>query len=308
MRVPRKASAIETTGQTEQGRSGIVALVLACLVSGFVAGAYWYYQAALRHRSAGSGKSEIRLSEGTMSLLRRLESPVEVRFYSLLSQEDVPASLRAFAERADKLLTAFEHAADGKITVTRHSDLSDAGIKAATSDGIRPFNLDKGDACFLGFTVAQDGQKETLRQLLPEWEQALESDLSRAIERVTSARAAATKVLPPSATQLAASEEVQRVLPNLSSLSVEEGTRILREAALKEFETAATEGEAQLQAAQERFAQTQPSQSEAERQAAREQFMKLQAAQTAKLKGITSRLQAEIAALERLKKAQPAAK
>jgi len=308
MRDSRKASAILTTGETEQGRAGIIALVLACLVSGFVAGAYWHYRAAQTRKPNEYAQGDIQLSEGTKSILRRLESPVEIRFYSLLSQENVSASLRAFAERADKLLAAFEQAAEGRISVARHSTLSDAEIKAAASDGILPFNLDKGDACFLGLTVVQGGQKESLRQLLPEWEQALESDLSRAIERVISTRAAAQEVLPPSATELAATGELQRKLPNLISMTLEEGTRILRDAALKEFEAAATEGEAQLQAAQERFAQTQNSQSEAERQAAREQFMQLQAAQREKLKGIAARLQAQISALERLKKAQPVAK
>jgi hypothetical protein len=65
------------------------------------------------------------------------------------------------------------------------------------------------------------------------------------------------------------------------------------------------EGEAQLEAAQDRFAQTQPNQTEAERQAAREQFIQLQVAHREKLKGIALRLEAQMRALDQLKGVPP---
>ena len=51
--------------------------------------------------------------------------------------------------------------------------------------------------------------------------------------------------------------EVKALIPNLGAVSAEEGTRILREAALKDFTAAATELEAQVKEAQRRLAQAQ---------------------------------------------------
>ena len=72
-----------------------------------------------------------------------------------------------------------------QIHVIRNISTSEDKANAAAADGIRPFNLDKGDACFLGLTVACGERKESLAQLEPEWEPALPFDLARAILQVT---------------------------------------------------------------------------------------------------------------------------
>jgi hypothetical protein len=101
---------------------------------------------------------------------------------------------------------------------------------------------------------------------------------------------------------VAATEEVRRALPNFSALSLEEGTRVLRQAALEEFSTAAREMENQVNEAQQRLVEAQRGKSEAEQQAAMKHLQQVQAEQAEKLKGIAARAQARIAALESLKK------
>ena len=86
-------------------------------------------------------------------------------------------------------------------------------------------------------------------------------------------------------------------------MSVEEGTRILREAALKDFTTAANEMAAQVKEAQQRLAQVQNGGSDADQQAAMKHLQQVQAKQTEKLNQIASRSKAQIDALQQLKAA-----
>ena len=98
-------------------------------------------------------------------------------------------------------------------------------------------------------------------------------------------------------------EDVKRALPNYASLSVEQGTEILREAALKEYAAAAQELQTQVAQAQDELKQAQ-SQSPADQQAAMKHLQQVQAEQTQKLQQIGGQLQTRIAALKQLKGGQ----
>jgi hypothetical protein len=103
----------------------------------------------------------------------------------------------------------------------------------------------------------------------------------------------------------AAIEEVKRAIPDLASVSLADGTRILRKAALTEFATAAKEIGEQIHAAQINLAKAQNGGSESEQQAAIQQLQQAQASQTAKLQEIAAKSQAQIDALKQLKAAGP---
>jgi hypothetical protein len=96
---------------------------------------------------------------------------------------------------------------------------------------------------------------------------------------------------------------VKTLVPNLAAVSLEEGKRILQEAALKDFTAAAKELQKQLKEAEQRLAQAQQGATEADRQAARAHLQQVQAEQTEKLKEIAARSQAQVEALEQLKAA-----
>ena len=103
----------------------------------------------------------------------------------------------------------------------------------------------------------------------------------------------------------AAIEEVKRSMPDIASVSIEEGTRILREAAFKEFATRAQELRAQLNEAEQRLANAQLGASETERQAAMKHLQDVQQKQTEELKKLAERSQARIAAFQQLKSGKP---
>jgi hypothetical protein len=247
-------------------------------------------------------KKIIVLSDSTKAVLKRLESPVEIRFYSLLDPATVPDSIQAFAGRVDQLLIAYQQEANGKINVTRFNSQSDANEQAAAADGIKPFNRDKGETCYLGVAVARKEQKESLPQLSPEWEPAVEFDLTRAIARLMDAKSSAKNPVATAEPDKATIEEVKRALPNLAAVSLEEGTRILRETAVREFAAAADEMEIRRKEAQQCATQAQSGGSAAEQQAAVKQLQQVHLEQAEKLKEIAARLPARIAALQQLKK------
>jgi len=108
----------------------------------------------------------------------------------------------------------------------------------------------------------------------------------------------------PTDTALAekAAEVVQRSIPNLASTSLEDGKRILREAALKEYKAAVAEMDSDIKEAQQRLLKAEAANSDSDRQAALERLRQVQSQQTEKLDQIATRSQAQIEALQRLKR------
>jgi hypothetical protein len=288
--------------QAGPARARVNIFVLVLVFLGLAAGAFWYYRHGREHGTIGmiGGTGSVILSDSTKAVLKNLDSPVEIRFYSLLDQASVPAATFAFADRINQLLAEFQQVAGGKISVTRHIALSDAD--AATTDGIKPFNLDKGNACFLGLTVVCGRRKESLPQIQPEWEPALEFDLARAIFHVTATPA--TSVVKASAlVSPEVTNEIVRLIPDLKGTSLEDGTRILRQAALQEFTAAGTETEDKLKVAQQQLRDAQNGHSEAEQQAAMKHLQEVQLEQGEKYKQIATRLLAQLAVFQQMKAA-----
>jgi hypothetical protein len=286
--------------RAQRGSARTILLFLFACLLGLGICALWLRRPS--HSSPGSGEP-VALSEPTKALLRSLNSPLEIRFYSILDPASINSSMPAFAGHVDQLLSAYQQQVPDKIRVNRINSASAGGAKAAAADGIKAFNLEKGDACYLGIAVAYKGRAESLPQLAPEWEAALESDLSRAITHLVDATEPTKTTGAATQTEASAAQDVKRIVPNLDSVSIEEGKRILREASLKEFKAAATELQSQVKEAQQRLIQAQQSGSEAEQQAAMKNLQQLQSAQMQKLKELADKAKAEIQALEHLKAA-----
>jgi hypothetical protein len=97
---------------------------------------------------------------------------------------------------------------------------------------------------------------------------------------------------------------VKQAVPDYASLSLEDGTQILRAAALKQFAAAAREMDAQVKQAQEQLVQAESNQAAAGQPAALKNLQQTQVEQTEKLQQIAAQLQAQIAALKQLKNAK----
>jgi Sec-independent protein translocase protein TatA len=286
----------------QQGRARIVALMLACLAAGLAGGAFLTSQFEFRHGQQTLSGQAPALSAPTTTALQHLGVPLEIRFYSSLDAATVPPSTPAFVKRVEQLLSRFEQEAGGKLKVVRRDFQPNSGSeKAALGDGIKPFNIEKGDACFLGIAVVGKEHKESLERLDPEWEQALEFDLARAIARAAQAERQPEPILVTPRSGPPPIEEVKRVIPDLEAVSLEEGIRLLRKAAVDEFTRAAQEMQTRIQQARLNLLEAQTNHSEAEQQAAMKQLEQLQAEQTDKLQQLAARSQAQVQALKRLK-------
>jgi hypothetical protein len=308
-----RASSVKGLGTTleprssEQAGTQTIVLFLVIFFLGIAVSAFLFYSAS-KHGAAGvngetSDTPTVVLSESTRAVLGRLDSPLEIRFYALLDPATVPGSVTAFAGRVDQLLSAYQQQAGGKIKVTRVNSQSNADANAAVANGITVFNLDKGDACYLGVTLLLNGKKETLPHLSPEWEQALEPDLTRAIVRLLDATRTFTVPVAVSQMNTNAIQEVKALIPTLSDVSVEAGKQILRDAALKDFTAAVDEMQRQVKEAEQRLSQAQNGGTDAEQEAARKHLQQVQAEQTEKLKQIAARSGAQIDTFQQLKAA-----
>ncbi len=98
--------------------------------------------------------------------------------------------------------------------------------------------------------------------------------------------------------------QVRQIVPNYSSIPLDKGEDMLRDAALKEFAAAVQAMNDQVAAAQQHLEQAQEESSSGAQQDALKHLQDMQLAQGEKLKEITLRLQAQIAALNNLKTAQ----
>jgi hypothetical protein len=295
-------STASNAGAAEKRREGAgirgMVLGLAFFAAGIALSAFWFYRAPSPGAAAPQGGGPTGLSDATKGVLQHLGSPVEIRFYSLLDPGSVDESGREFSGRVDQLLAQYEQESGGKIKITKVNTISSAAANAAVADGIKPFNMDKGDACYLGLAVVRKAQKSVISSLAPEWESALESDLSRAIASLDQSDPFAQPAAKVDAASLAA---VKRALPALDSVSVAEGSQTLRAASRAQFEKTGQEMQEKVAQAEQRFLQAQNSGSQAEQEAALKDLQQVKKEQMAKLQEIALASKAQQAALQQIK-------
>jgi len=127
------------------------------------------------------------LSPGTRAILKKLDTPVKIRFYCSQGESASPdiVFLKGYAKQVRDLLLEYKHVAGGKLTIEEYdpepaSDAEDS----ARLDGVEPRNLRSGERFYLGICVDMVGEKQSLPFLDPSRERLLEYDLSRAVTRV----------------------------------------------------------------------------------------------------------------------------
>jgi hypothetical protein len=95
--------------------------------------------------------------------------------------------------------------------------------------------------------------------------------------------------------------EVKRELPDFASVSLAEGSQVLRRAALRDLQAALSQIEPQLKEAEQQVARMEEAKSETGKQTALKELQRLQAAQAAKLSEFTTRSSAQIEVLQQLR-------
>lgn len=287
----------------EAGSVRTVVVVATAFVIGVGVTTLWMSRTPGQRLSVGGVMEERSgLSQASLRALAGLGEPVEIRYHVVLDPATVPAATVEFSQRVARLLDAYVRASDGRLKVVRQQGAPEEAVNAAAADQMKAFNQDLGDPCFLGLALSSGGRRELLPQLSPDWEAALESDLTRALVRVSTPPADASASLATGQPSAAAMETIRSVIPDLPNISIEDGTQMLRDRALRGFTEATKEMQTRLEAAQQLLLQAQNGGTETEQHAALETLKRTQAEQTEKLKAISAELQEQIAALEYLKK------
>ncbi len=298
----RAASCATLRARSGEVNSRLLFVLSGVFLLGIGACALWFGRGAVGGKpglSAPSTQSAVALSESTKAVLKGLHSPVQIRFYSILDPAGTTKPLNALASRADRLLAEYQRESGGHITLTEYHSRTDAALAAADADGIKAFNLDKGNGCYLGLAMASAGRKESLPRLSPDWEPALESDITRSLIQLINPPQTNTVAAVPSSP--AAIEDVKRLIPNIDSVSQKQRTEILRKAALDQFTAVVKESNAKINEAQRKLAEAQAGKSEAEIQAALKQLQQARAEQNQKLQDVALKSQADIRALQQIK-------
>lgn len=168
--------------QLLSGRGLVVALVLFVAVN---------LLAATLFRQARFDLTENRLntlSDGTLAILAKLESPVTFRFYLSGDALRQAPGIETYAERVGDLLEEYAARSGEKLALERidpkpFSEAEDDAV-AAGLQGV-PVN-DGGDALYFGLVaLAAGGEKAAIPFFQPNREQFLEYDLSELLYNVT---------------------------------------------------------------------------------------------------------------------------
>src|SRR5215831_11767074 len=116
---------------------GLIAVFAVVLLANFVLGAF-------RGRVDLTEGKLYTLSEGTRSVLDKLEAPVKVRLYFTQGAE-VPLPIKAYGRRVEDMLAEFRQAAHGKVQIEKLDPEPDSEAEdSATLEGVEPQVLGGG--------------------------------------------------------------------------------------------------------------------------------------------------------------------
>ena len=128
------------------------------------------------------------LSDGTESILGKLERPVSIDYYfSDKATSQLPA-LRTYAKRVEELLNEYQAKSDGMITVTKidPEPFSEAEDAAALSGLQSVPGGARGDEIYFGLVAQNEaGNEEVIPFIQPDKEAFLEYDLTRLISALS---------------------------------------------------------------------------------------------------------------------------
>lgn len=124
------------------------------------------------------------LSPGTKAILKKLDTPVQVRFY-VTQGKDMPVELKTYAQRVEDLLNEYRKLSRGQIELKKFDPQPDSDAEdSANLDGIEGQALNFGEKLYLGLAINMLDAKVAVPYLDPRRERLLEYDITRAIANV----------------------------------------------------------------------------------------------------------------------------
>jgi ABC-type uncharacterized transport system involved in gliding motility auxiliary subunit len=127
------------------------------------------------------------LSAGTKAILKKLDTPVKIRFYCSQSETATPETvyLKDYARKVGDLLQEYQQVAGKNLVIQKFDPQPDSDAEdSARLDGIQPQPLPGVDPFYLGLSVSMADQRVAIPFLAPNREKLLEYDITRAIAQV----------------------------------------------------------------------------------------------------------------------------
>src|SRR5512137_1744251 len=160
--------------------AGVVVMLAILVAFNFIAG-------AARTRLDLTQEKAYTLSAGTRAILKKLDTPVTIRFYCTQSEAATPETvfLKGYARKVEDLLAEYKQVAGGRLKIEKYDPQPDSDAEdSARLDGIEAQPLPGADRFYLGLAVKCADQVQSIPFLAPNRERLLEYDLARAIVRV----------------------------------------------------------------------------------------------------------------------------
>ena len=129
------------------------------------------------------------LSAGTRAVLKKLDTPVKIRFYCTQGETATPETvfLKDYAREVEDLLNEYKQIAGKNLLIQKFDPEPDSDAEdSARLDGLEARQLSDGDNFYLGLCVSLADQRATIPFLAPDREKLLEYDITRAITQVLS--------------------------------------------------------------------------------------------------------------------------
>ena len=162
--------------------AGVGVMLVILIAFNFIAG-------AARTRVDLTQEKAYTLSSGTKAILKKLDTPVTLRFYCTQSESATPETvfLKGYARKVEDLLAEYKQVAGGKIKIEKYDPQPDSDAEdSARLDAIEGQQLPGADRYYLGLAVKCADEIQALPFLAPNRERLLEYDITRAIARVVS--------------------------------------------------------------------------------------------------------------------------
>jgi ABC-type uncharacterized transport system involved in gliding motility auxiliary subunit len=140
------------------------------------------------------------LSAGTRAILKKLDTPVTIRFYCTQSESATPETvfLKSYARKVEDLLAEYRQVAGSKLKIEKYDPQPDSDAEdSARLDGIESQQLAGADRFYLGLAVKCADEIQSISFLAPNRERLLEYDLDRAIVRAENPEKATIGLMTP---------------------------------------------------------------------------------------------------------------
>ena len=156
--------------------AGVLVMLVILIAFNFIAG-------TARKRLDLTQEKAYTLSAGTRAILKKLDTPITIRFYCTQSESATPETvfLKGYARKVEDLLAEYRQVAGSKVKIEKYDPQPDSDAEdSARLDGIEPQALAGADRFYLGLAVKCADELQSMSSLAPTRERLLDYDLTRA--------------------------------------------------------------------------------------------------------------------------------